>query len=133
MAEGLLRHALGPAVHVESAGMNAVEGRPAEPEALRLMADRGIDITAHRGRQWTQAMALAADLILVMDKGQKDACERLLPSAKGRVFLLGHWLDSREIGDPFRQGPDAWHTALEAITESVAGWLQRMIPAQRST
>ncbi|MBI4913940.1 MAG: low molecular weight phosphotyrosine protein phosphatase [Acidobacteria bacterium] len=129
IAEALLRASL-PGVAVESAGLGALEGHPADAEALRLLAERGLDHGAHRGRQFTPAMALEADLVFVMDRDQKEACEALVPAARGRVFLLGHWLapERREIPDPFRRGPEAFRATLEHIEQSVAAWLPRLSP-----
>ncbi|HXC17890.1 MAG TPA: low molecular weight protein-tyrosine-phosphatase [Holophagaceae bacterium] len=128
MAEALLRSLLPPGFQVESAGLEALEGRPADVEAQRLMAAQGLDISSHRGRQLTEEMALKADLILVMDRPQKEWCERVMPSALGRIFLLGHWLPAprREISDPYGMGTAAFNVAFEGIRESVADWLPRL-------
>jgi protein-tyrosine phosphatase len=129
MAEALLRSLLPPDILVESAGLEALDGRPADEEAQRLMAVQGLDISAHRGRQLTEEMALKADLVLVMDLPQKAWCEQMMPSAVGRIFLLGHWRPTtplREIPDPYRMGPAAFQAAYESIRESVADWLPRL-------
>ena len=133
MAEYLLRASLGPQVVVESAGLGALHGASAAPEARTLMAERGLDISAHRARQLTTQSALAADLILVMDRRQKARCESMVPSARGRIFLLGHWLpDGRqEIADPYRRGPEAFRTALNHIDHAVTAWLPRLFQTQR--
>ena len=128
MAEALLRSLLPPGILVESAGLQALEGKSADPEAQRLMAAQGLDISAHRGRQLTEEMALKADLVLVMDLPQKDWCGQMMPSAVGRIFLLGHWRSApqREIADPYGMGPAAFLAAFESIRESVADWLPRL-------
>jgi protein-tyrosine phosphatase len=110
-----------------------MEGLPADILARTIMAEAGLDISSHRGRQFTAAMALAADLILVMDERQKRDCERLVPSIRGRVYLLGQWqlASSREIPDPFQKGPQAFHQALEQISRSVADWIPRLVRKQR--
>jgi protein-tyrosine phosphatase len=133
MAEGLLQAALGPGVVVESAGIGALVGKGAHEEVLRLMAMRGLDLLHHQGRQLTVPMALSADLILVMDRLQKMECERAIPSARGRVFLLGKWLPPprQEIPDPFRSGPEAFELALTHIDQAVAAWLPRLVPPVR--
>lgn len=134
IAEALFQAALGPEVRVESAGLNALEGQPADPEAQKIMKENGGDISRHRGRQLTEEMALGADLILVMDEHQKALCEGLVPSVRGRVFLLGHWLESpqRDIPDPYLLGPKATRLAFELINQSVASWLPRFMQRQRS-
>ncbi|NWJ42558.1 MAG: low molecular weight phosphotyrosine protein phosphatase [Geothrix sp.] len=134
IAEALLQAALGPEVRVASAGLNALEGQPPDPEAMNISLQNGLDIGGHRGRQWTSDMALGADLVLVMDEGQKALCEALVPSARGRVFLLAHWLATPPPGipDPYLQGPEATRRAFELIHQSVAGWLPRLKTKQRS-
>ncbi len=134
IAEALLAEALSPRVRVESAGLNALVGCPVDPHVQSIMLERGFDLSGHRGRQCTPTMALSADLILVMEQSQRDWCEFLVPSARGRVFLLGQWLASppREISDPFRQGPQAFREAFDIINHSVAGWLPRLTHRQRS-
>jgi len=134
IAAGLLAHLLGPGHRVESAGLAAREGCPPHPEAVRLMAALGIDISGHAGRTLTPGMALAADLILVMDRAQKDWCEGLVPSARGRVFLLGHWQTPEpvEIADPFGQPREGFLAAFEAIRHGVSGWLPHLSSERRS-
>lgn len=133
LAEAMLRKALGPGIQVTSAGLNALVGQPAHRETKALMAKEGIhlaDITAHHGRQLTPDMALGADLILVMDQTQKKECERLVPSARGRVFLLGHWLPphQQEILDPIRGGTEIHHLAHDQIQRAIQPWISRLVP-----
>ena len=134
IAEGLLRSALGPSVQVASAGLQALVDVPPDPEAERLMREKGHDISAHRGRQVTPAMAHGADIILVMDTRQKDWCTQLAPSARGRIFLLGQWVSTPplEIADPFCQGPQAFLRVFEDIQQSVLAWVPRILSEQRS-
>ena len=128
LAEALLQEALGPTVEVSSAGLGALVGYPAHPEAQQIMREQGLDIAGHRGRQFTPAAALHADLILVMDKAQKEACDRLAPSARGRIFLLGHWLppEEQEIPDPIQRGSKAHRAAHAHILRALEGWLPRL-------
>lgn len=134
IAEALLRAALSPTIRVASAGLKALVGVPAAPESTRLMKEQGLDISAHRGRQMTPEMALDADLILVMDAQQKEWCTQLAPSARGRIFLLGHWVASPplEIVDPFGQGPAVFRRVYETILQSVSAWVPHLHSEQRS-
>lgn len=133
LAEVLLRAEL-PGIAVESAGLDALEGVPAAEEARRLLAARGLDLSAHRGRQLTPELGLAADLVLVMSLDQKALCEQRIPSLRGRVFLLGQWLpqDRQEIADPHRRGAAAFQTALDHIDQAVAAWRPRLVPQSRN-
>ncbi len=130
LAEALLRRALGPASEVRSAGLRALVGEPAHEEARRLAAELGLDLEAHRGRQISPELIREADLILVMDRAQKEACEALTPNARGRVYLLGHWLapDPPAIADPIHRGPEAHRITCDHIREAVQSWLPRLAP-----
>jgi protein-tyrosine phosphatase len=134
IAVALLRRALGPGFTVESAGLAALEGIPAHPEAYRLAAACDLDLSGHASRQLTPAMALGADLILVMDRDQKAWCEEQVPSVRGRVFLLGQWRRPApaEIADPFQLGPEAFRAAFEIIHQCVADWVPRLLSERRS-
>jgi protein-tyrosine phosphatase len=128
IAEALLRAGLGDRIRVGSAGLRALVGHPAHAQSERLMAEQGLDITGHRGRQLTAELALAADLILVMDAAQKEACERLVPSVRGRVYLLGHWLPAgrQQIADPIGGAPEDHARAREHVQQAVQAWLPRL-------
>ena len=134
IAEALLASALGPAIRVGSAGLKALVGAPAAPEAVDLLRSVNLDLSRHRGRQFTPAMAYEADLILVMDAGQKEWCTRLAPGATGRVFLLGHWVSTPplEIADPFRLGAEAFRKAFDDIQQSVSAWVPHLLAGSRS-
>lgn len=114
---------------MSSAGLNALRGVPVDPLVQVLMIKLGFDLSNHRGRQFTPKLALAFDLILVMEERQKAACEVAIPSAKGRVCLLGHWqeMHSKEIPDPFQQGPEAIRKSYEQILCSVTDWVSRIM------
>lgn len=133
IAEAILQAALGPSVRVTSAGLKALVDLPADPVAVRLMREEGYDISAHRGRQFTPGMAREADLILVMDSEQKEWCTQFAPSARGRIFLLGHWLASppSEIADPYGRGLEAFRQAFEEIRRSVGAWVPHLLSEQR--
>jgi protein-tyrosine phosphatase len=123
MAEALLRArlaALRPWVTVASAGLAAPEGRPADPLAVALLAERGLDLTSHRARQLTPELVSAADLILVMETGQQRYLELLAPAARGRVQRLGR-TGNFDIPDPYRQGRRQFEHALALIEQGIDG------------
>lgn len=129
MAEGLLKASLGPSVRVESAGLAVREGLAPHPEAVRLMDALGIDIRACRSRPFTPELALANDLVLVMDARQKQWGASMVPSAWGRIHLIGRWLPPgrQEVLDPINLGPAAFRDALDRLQEGVAGWLKVLV------
>lgn len=132
MAQRLLAQRLGSVV-VESAGIAALIGQGADPEAVSLMQERGIDLHTHLARQLTAWMAEAADLVLVMDRRQKQYIERRFASLHGRVHLLGAARENGgpsamrfEIPDPYRKGRASFEQTLTLIEAGVEEWCARI-------
>jgi protein-tyrosine phosphatase len=123
MAAALMGAAL-PGCRVISAGLGALVGKPADEAAVTLMRERGIDIREHRAVQITRPMCLHSDVILVMEREQRERLQRLYPEVCGRVFLISH-VDA-DVPDPYRQAMDAFRTALRLIEQGVAHWAQRI-------
>ncbi|MCX7515281.1 low molecular weight protein-tyrosine-phosphatase [Frateuria sp. STR12] len=125
--EYLLRHRLGDRkITVSSAGLGALEGHPIDPTAGELLAEHGIDASAHRARQLEDRHIIDADLILVMQRAHLATLAKRSPHAVGRSFLLGKWQDDREVPDPFRQQRPAFEHVYRLIDEGVDGWLRRL-------
>lgn len=128
MAAALLAQNLSdraPAVEVQSAGLAALVGHPADPLAQELMRERGIDLSGHRARQLTPAMIQDFDLVLTMEMAQVKAIESLSVSARGRVHRLGKVGDF-DIPDPYGQSRDAFVQALDLIDQGLADWQSRL-------
>lgn len=121
MAEAVMRHELStkvPGVIVESAGVNALVGKPADPFGIKLMHERGISLEDHRARQFTAELARGFELILVMEQGHVKAVEQIAPASRGRVFRLGKW-GNFEIPDPYRRPRGDFEQALALIDRGV--------------
>lgn len=124
MAEALLRARLAasrPGLAVSSAGLAALEGRPADPLAVTLLAERGIDLTPHLARQLTPELVAAADLILVMETAQQRHLELLAPAARGRIHRLGCF-GKFDVPDPYRQGRREFERSLAMIERGLDGF-----------
>ena len=127
MAEALLRNGLRgqEEITVESAGLGALVGHPADDFAVELMGERGVDIKSHRARQLHPDMVSVADLILVMELGHKKAIDEMDQAARGKVHRLGEWQDM-EISDPYRQSKAVFAEVLKNIEDGVADWAERL-------
>lgn len=80
----------GLAVSVSSAGF-WVDGEPASAEAVRVMAERGLDITDHRSRVVTPELVRAHDLVVA---AERELARRIItlvdePDTVTRVHTLG--------------------------------------------
>lgn len=102
MAEALFRseledRGLTPAqVAVSSAGLMAAEGASPSQEAVEVMKEIGIDISAHRSRQLTPKMVEEADRIYVMTRTHEDVLNDTFPLIYKKIKVLGGG-----ISDPF--------------------------------
>jgi protein-tyrosine phosphatase len=124
MAEGLLRRAL-PGKTIRSAGTGALIGKPADPFAIQLMAEQGIDISAHRAQNISARLVNEAELILTMDLDQKKYVETHYVASKGKVFRLGEFRKV-DIADPYRQGIEQFGVAYRLIEEGVQGFVDQI-------
>ncbi len=108
MAMAILREqirceGLADAWRVESAGTWALEGQPASSGAQQAMAKRGLDLGPHRSRIVTRDLLRAADLVLVMERGHKEALCVEFPEEASRIYLLSEMepgAPTEDIGDP---------------------------------
>ncbi|WP_295002701.1 low molecular weight protein-tyrosine-phosphatase [uncultured Dechloromonas sp.] len=110
---------------VQSAGVAALDGRAADETTQALMLERGIDLGGHRGRQLTVDILRKVDLVLVMEKYHRDALLDIDPAARGKTFLLGHWMNM-EIADPYRRGREAHGESLRLIDMAIESWLGKL-------
>lgn len=130
-AEHLLRCELtDTGVHVSSAGLTALVGRPLEARALATLQRHGQQPQEHHARQLTAELLQAADLVLAMEQRHLQDIFRQFPESRGKTFLLGKWQHDREIPDPYRQGDAAFEHAYALIAQDAAAWAKRIRPAR---
>lgn len=127
MAEAWLAHRAGDRLtQVFSAGIGALVDHPADDHAIKVMAARDIDLSAHRARQATAELMATADLVLAMDGTHLDWLTRRFPQMRGRTFKLLHWRDGADIPDPYRLPEAAFEHAFELVAQGVDDWLERI-------
>jgi len=125
MAQALLAKQL-PGVSVTSAGCAAAVGRAADPMAVKLMAEREIDIGGHIAVDLTVHHLRSAQLVLSMTQAQRRQIETTFPFATGKVYRLGE-RDGIDVLDPYRRERAAFETALAQIERGVSYWLDAMV------
>lgn len=115
MAQALLTDRLRgqPATALVRSAGSLTAGQPADPAAIRAMAARKLDITAHRSRIVCAEDVINADLILALDRSCLRHAVVLAPVAWPRAFTL------KEL---IRRGQAA---GRPAPAESLGDWLDR--------
>ena len=113
MAEGLLRARLGDRFVALSAG---TEPRGVHPEAVRAMAEVGIDLDDHRSKTVEQALAGGpADVVVTVCDSAREAC----PWVPARRLTL-----HRSFEDPSAAPEPERSAAFRRVRDEIAGWLQ---------
>ena len=124
MAEALLKQRF-PNKIIDSAGVGALVGHPADPAALEIMSKQQIDITSHVAKQIDEQLAKKVDLIFTMSDGQTKWIEERWPFCRGKTFKLGHWIN-KDIADPYQHEISAFETAHQDIVDGIAQWADKV-------
>ena len=136
MAEGMFRHMLAERLQcgedelvdrgfvVASAGLSAVLGAPASPEAVELLRNRNIDLRAHESQPLTDRLLDQADRVFTMTRSHRDSILAARPDVADRVELLSR--DGTDIADPmggtmsdYEASQQQIETHLRAILEEI--------------
>ncbi|QLN79793.1 protein tyrosine phosphatase [Klebsiella grimontii] len=125
IGERYLRKVL-PNKKIDSAGTGALIDHPADESAIKIAGKYGISLEGHRGRQFTSSMGRQYDLILVMEKSHIEQIGRIAPEARGKTMLFGHWLNQREIPDPYRKSDEAFASVCKLIEEAGYCWASKL-------
>jgi protein-tyrosine phosphatase len=105
---------------IESAGTWAAEGLPALESVQKVMADRGLDLNSHRSRIVTEEVLNSFQLILVMERGQKEALQIEFPLVSKRVFLLSEMAGTvKDIPDPI----DLSMNGIKEVVKVIEGYI----------
>ncbi|MCL1067030.1 low molecular weight phosphotyrosine protein phosphatase [Shewanella olleyana] len=119
-----------PNKHIASAGIasekSGLVGKPADSNAVEVAAENGLDITQHKSQQLTRELAQQYDLILVMEKGHLSAVTEMVPEARGKTMLFGHWEGQKDIPDPYRQSREMFEIVYKKINESAISWAKKL-------
>lgn len=120
---------LSNAVHIESAGTHAYHvGAPPDRRAQSAAAQRGIDMSALRGRQATRHDFGKFDYILAMDQENLENLEAICPrdsQATLRLFLeYAVAFTETDVPDPYYGGPGGFDHVLDLIEDASIGLLK---------
>ncbi|ATM74548.1 protein tyrosine phosphatase [Serratia fonticola] len=121
----LLKHL--PNKRIESAGISAVVGNPADKVATSVALEHDLSLEGHCGRQLTSSMCREFELILVMEQSHIDSVCQIAPEVRGKTMLFGHWLDKQDISDPYRKSREIFEAVYQLIDRSASLWAKALI------
>ncbi len=131
MAEYLLRAhpELGPGWEVCSAGLAAAFGVPASREAVDVMREKQIDITAHSSRPLSTELVAAAELVVVMTTDHSRMMDLLYPEAMEKVRLLKSFDEkaaATDLRDPIGMSHDVYRGIRNEIERALPGLMAHL-------
>lgn len=125
IGERLLRKIL-PDKKIDSAGVGALINHSADKAAVRVSDKHGLSLEGHVGRQLTRELALHYDLLLVMEHSHLNQVTRIAPEARGKTMLFGHWIEGKDIPDPYRKSDEAFEFVYQLIDQASQRWAARL-------
>ncbi len=132
MAEGIARRLAQDMrldVTVDSAGTLGLVDRPADPKAIKVCKELGIDLRAHRSKGLDRSLVDGADAILVMEPEHAATVRQRYPDVpEDRVELLGPWVGEPAIPDPIGGWIWTFRANRRMIEQAVAGWMMARVP-----
>ena len=121
VAERMLQQML-PEKEISSAGVGALVDHPVDELAAKVASEHGLDTSGHMARQLTPEICRGADLILAMSEENREQVYRIAPEARGKVMLIGKWLDDAEIPDPYKQPKRVHEEAYQLLELATQSW-----------
>jgi protein-tyrosine phosphatase len=111
-------------VIIQSAGIAAMTGGRPTPEAIAVMADRGLDLTGHESQPVTERLVRQADFILAMTRSHREAIAVQWPNAAERTRVLCR--NGSDISDPIGGSKELYAQCADQIESQlrqyVAEW-----------
>ena len=125
IGERALQH-LCPSKQVDSAGVSALVGKSADKNAVEVANENELSLEGHTAQQVTSELCAKYDLILVMEKGHKNAVANISPESRGKTMLFGQWIGGKDIPDPYKQSKEAFEHAFSLIDEAAKAWAKKL-------
>ncbi|EMH6514323.1 protein tyrosine phosphatase [Raoultella planticola] len=115
-----------PNKKIDSAGTGALVAHEADFSAQKVAAKHGLSLDGHKGKQFTASLGRQYDLILVMERAHIEQIGNIAPEARGKVMLFGHWLDKKEIPDPYKKSEEAFALVYQLIELAGQQWVKKL-------
>ena len=96
----LVARGMGDDWRVVSAGIGGTGRLPAVSMAVDEASRRGMDISEHASQGVHEEEMSAADLVIVMEKGQKNLLQTAFPGSASKVYLLSEVTTGKDFDIP---------------------------------
>jgi protein-tyrosine phosphatase len=112
---------------VISAGLAAMMGGGAAPEAVQVAQELGADLSGHRTRLLTRELATKADCLVAMTNGHLLSIAYQFPEAAQNCQLLR--TDGADVADPIGSEMEVYRRSAQEIAEQlgplISTWIKK--------
>ena len=107
---------------VGSAGTWTVSGRSVSQDVMLAAQKFELDLKDHTTYMLDAELVAAQNLILVMERGHKEALSVEFPAARNKIYLLSEAVDGQkyDIPDPLKSGQ-----AIDALAADISELMER--------
>lgn len=118
-------------ITVSSGALINMQGRPADPIAVRILEENGFEGTDHHSRLLTDDSLSSADLILVMEENQRKLIVEKYPEAGAKTRLLKSYMKGYQeidsaIKDPHGMSIYYYRLCFSELYLSIEGMLKSL-------
>ena len=114
-------------LEASSAGTLGIEDHAANPDAIRAMAEDGIDLRSHRSRGVSREILDDVFAVIVMGPEHEEKLTSLYPDTRDSIVCLWEFCpggrDAGEIEDPLGRSLDEFRRIRDVIREGLDNWL----------
>ena len=108
--------------NIGSAGLWAIPGQPALVAVTLAAARSGLDLSQHRSARVSARLLSNYDLVVAMERAQKEALLAQFPQLEDRVYLLSELTERRSYDIPDALGSEA---EMLAVLDDLGSLLRR--------
>lgn len=114
--------------HIESAGTWARDGSPAAVLSQVVVEEMGLDISNHQSKQVTRGLLRRFDLILTMERQQKEGLVVQFEAFADRIYMLSEMVGRFEdIPDPIGGEIEYYQATAKMMERFLSGGLEKMV------
>ena len=136
MAEGLFRKLTSglKGLTVASAGLSAAGGQPPSTDAVRVLAEKDVDISKIRSQPVTEDLLDRATHVVVMTDDHRRLLDLFFPEAMDKVTLLrADEPGSPDVPDPIGQGRAVYEKCRDTIARALPSLLKKINASSMTT
>lgn len=115
-------------IEFASAGIAALPGGTASPQAIKVMQDRGLALSRHKSAQIGTKDIEDAVLVLTMTASHRDSLIRFALNAFDKIYTLAEYAESgSDISDPFGLSEEIYRIVAEELDAMIRKALHKFL------